>query len=192
MSYNILVNLFIMNKIDLDIAAIVAQNLKTLMTHYNLTVYGVEIGTGLEVHTINKILKKRTNLSTTSAKKIAAFFDITVDVLFSGKPLKLRKIENTPTIKKFYEDYPLNNKYYITRHKENAVGQFLRKVMIGDPNFEKGQRAGKIADYIEQKYAKGFKTETVRKELERMYAEGFLEREDRSGAGAVFFYKVKK
>ncbi|WP_394330235.1 hypothetical protein [Sphingobacterium paucimobilis] len=33
---------------------------------------------------------------------------------------------------------------------------------------------------------KDLTTETVRKELERMYADRLLEREGRSGAGAVF------
>lgn len=180
-----------MNKIDRNISKIVSSNLEQLMAHYDLTTYALESGAELEIHTINKILSQKTNISTYSAKKIAAFFDISIDALFSVKPLKLRKIESTPSIKKFYADNKLNDKYFKTRQEENTVAKFIRKIALTDSTFQTNRRAGKIAEYIEEKYKNGYLAETIRKELDRMYQEGTLEREDKTGAGAVFYYKLK-
>lgn len=179
-----------MSKIDHHTAQIVANNLAFLMKHYGLTVYGIEAGTGIEVHTINRILSKRTNISTGSAKKLADFFGITVDVLFSSKPIKVKKIDNTPSIKRFYEENPLNNKYFQSRQKENVVARFLRTVLVNDPYLNEGRRAGNISSHIKNLYKKDFNRETVNKELARMYQEGILQREDKTGKGSVYYYSL--
>ncbi len=180
-----------MNKIDYATAEIVSKNLEFLMRHFGLTVHGVEAGTGIEVHTINRILSKSTNISTSTAKKIANLFGVTVDILFASKPIKVKGIENTPSVKLFYEENPLNDKYYQVRQKENVVARFLRSVIAKDPFLNVAQRAGKISSHIKLKYKKEFNRETVNKELARMCQEGILEREDHTGHGAVFYYKLK-
>lgn len=183
--------LLLMSKIDLETAEIVAKNLRTLMNHYDLTEHGVESGAGVEVHTIVKILDCKTNVAIRTAKKISVFFGITLDLLFSSKPLKLSKLENTPTVKKFYEENRLNKKYFESRKKENIVADFLRNILVLDPEFNHYNRAGAITEYINKTYSKSFKAKTVAKELSRLFKEGLVERTDRTGEGSVYYYRRK-
>lgn len=180
-----------MSKIDLETAEIVAANLSNLMNHFDLTPYGVEAGAGVEIHTIAKILRKRTNISTKTARKLSSFFGIPIDALLSSRPLRLKTAENTPTIQHFYINNQLNYKYFQSQQKENIVAQFLRSVLIHDPFLNLGQRARTITNHIATVYNKKFSAKTVAKELWRMCEEGVLEREDRTGHGAVFYYKLK-
>lgn len=180
-----------MSKIDLQTATIVANNLTSLMNHYDLTPYGVEAGAGVEIHTIAKILRKTTNISTFTAKKLSNFFEITIDALFSSRPLKLKRPDNVPTIKQFYADNVLNPKFFISKQKENVVAQFLRTVLIYDPHLNEKKRSGIIAKHINNTYGKSFNPKTVAKELARMYEEELIDREDKTGKGSVFYYGLK-
>lgn len=180
-----------MSKIDQETAEIVAKNLRVLMQNYDLTPHGVESGAGVEVHTVMKILNCKTNMAMRTAKKLSVFFGITIDVLLSSKAIKLKKVENTPTIKKFYEENRLNKKYFESRKKENVVADFLRNILLSDPEFKDYIRAGALTTHINKTYNKSFKAKTVAKELSRLFEEGLVERRDNTGEGAVFYYRRK-
>jgi len=180
-----------MSKIDIETATIVADNLTSLMNHFDLTPYGVEAGADVEIHTIAKILRRTTNISTRTAKRLSMFFEITIDTLFSARPLKLKKAENVPTIKQFHVDNALNPKYFISKQKENVVAQFLRDIVIHDPILNEKKRSGIIAKHVNETYGKSFDPKTVAKELARMYEEELIDREDKTGKKSVFYYGLK-
>ncbi len=181
-----------MNKIDLDVAEIVANNLNLLMKKYNLTIAGLEAGAGLEAHTINRILSKTTNISSRSAKKLAEFFGMTVDIIFSNKPIKFQKLENIPALLSFYKGNHLNNKYFLSRAKENVIAHFLRTVLVHDSFLNDGKRTSEISEYIKTTYKKNFNPKTIAKELFRLSEAGLLKRDDRTGKGSVYYYSLIK
>lgn len=181
-----------MSNIDTETARIAAKNLTTLMDKYNLTTYGTAAGAEVEVHTINRILSMTTNISTRVAKKLSKFFGIGINHFFSLELPKLKKIEQVPTLKDFYEANTLNHKYFQDRSKENQVAHFLRTEFIHNKFLETGQRASAVTKYINQNYSKNFNKKTVAKELFRLYEAGDLLRDDPSGKGAVYYYRRAK
>lgn len=180
-----------MSEIDLDIAKIVAERLKALMQHYDLTVYGVEAGSKVEVHTITKILNLQTNMAFRTAKRLAAFFDIPPDSFFSKRVIRVKSIEKNPGMKAFYEDNPLNNKYFASRKNDTVFAHFLRTVLLEDPAFFQPMQVKEIAAYVKRTYHKTFHSKTVAKELSRTYEKGLLKRIDKTGTGSVYQYARK-
>ncbi|WP_028295221.1 helix-turn-helix domain-containing protein [Olivibacter sitiensis] len=181
-----------MSTVDINRAKIVAKNLKTLMDTYRLTVHGVEAGAGIEVHTLNRILNLNTNISPNTAQRLADFFGIGIDQIFSSKMARLRRLDQVPTLKNFYVESKLNKKYFQDRVKEDVVTEFLKAVMLLDPFFNTGKRAKEITDHINGKYDKDFNSKTVAKVLSRLWGIGLLKREDRTGKGKVFYYSFVK
>jgi transcriptional regulator with XRE-family HTH domain len=180
-----------MSKLDLITAEIVSNNLNALMQRYDLTATGVAAGANLEVHSVNRILSKTTNISTQSAKKLATFFGITIDKIFSESKIKFQNLDNTPTLKQFYEDNILNTTYFQSKAKENVVAHFLKTRLINDSILLEGKRASYITMHIKEKYKKDFDPKVVAKVLYRMSQVGLLEREDKTGKGSVYYYSIK-
>ncbi len=162
------------------------------MQQADLTIYGLAEGTNLSTHTINRILKQRTNISSGSAKKIAEFFEIPVDKIFSDSPIKLKKIEHIPRVYKFHSENSGNHIFFISKAKEGKVATFIREKLLQDPFLNEGKRSRDIADYIKKSYKKSFDTKVVAKALERLYRDGALSREDKTGKNSVFYYRIRR
>ena len=163
------------------------------MKQADLTIVGIAEGTNLSTLTIRKILKAETRASQATLDKIATFFDIKIEQLYSEKYIKLKRLEEISCLKEFYINNSSNNTYFISRAKENVVAHFLKNELIYDDFFNKGRRAREIAQYIElnPKYGKTFEPKVIAKELDRMFKKGLLNREDKTGEGAVFYYSIK-
>lgn len=180
-----------MNKVDIVTAQKVAKQVESLMLQADLTVYGLAEGTSLSTHTINRILKQRTNISSGSAKKIAEFFAISVDRIFSDSPIKLKKIEHLPNVSKFHSENSDNHIFFISKAKEGKVATFIREKLLQDPFLAEGKRSRDVAAHIKLTYKKSFDTKVVAKALERLYRDGALTREDKTGKNSVFYYSIK-
>ena len=181
-----------MSKIDYEIAEIVARNLRTLMVHYDLTVQGVEAGSHVEMHTINKILNQETNMAFRTAKRLGIFFGISPETLYSDKKIQLKSIESVSKMKAFYKENKLNNKYFTSKKKDTIFVYFLREVLLDDPNFQKPMQVRELAAYIKEKYNKTFNPKTMAKELARNYDKGIINRIDKTGTKARYHYSAKK
>lgn len=179
-----------MSKIDLVTAENVAKQLHSLMQQADLTVYGLAEGARLSTHTVNRILKKKTNLSSGSAKKLALFFSIPLEKIFSDSLVKLKKIENIPSIYEFHKTNSENDIYFISKFKENKVATFIKETLVYDSFINEGKRSKEISEYILKVYGKDFDPKVVAKALERLYNENVLNRDDKTGAASVYYYSL--
>jgi transcriptional regulator with XRE-family HTH domain len=180
-----------MSRIDLATAEIVSNNLKALMNRYDLTSLGVAEGSGLEVHTISRILSSKTNISALSAKKLADFFGITIDKIFSNSKMRFKRKENIIALKFFCESNSLNYGYFRSKEKEYVAAHFLKTVLINDKFLNEGRRVSQISKYIGDKYKKDFDPKVIAKELYRMSEANLLKREDKTGKRSVYYYSHK-
>lgn len=178
---------------EIDYKTTLKKHLTSLMQQTDLTIEGIAEGAKLSSLTIRKILNRKTSASQITLNKIANFFNIKLEKLYSEKPIKLTKLDENPILRDFYDTYMSNNTYFHSRSKENVVAHFMKNELIFDEYLTVGRRAKDVANYIKitPKYRKNFDSKVIAKALERMFNQGLLEREDRTGKGAVFYYKVK-
>jgi transcriptional regulator with XRE-family HTH domain len=179
-----------MNEVDKKIANIVSENVKSLMTKYNLTHGGLAAGSVLDIHTVRKITSSSTNISTYSLKKISAFFHISIDALLSEKLVRLKPIKDVPNLLAFYTDNSLNPNYFEDRKNDNVVARFLRDVLINDMFIKEPRRASQVHKHILVNYKKDFNQKTIAKELYRMSEENLLKHHDKTGKKKVYYYWV--
>lgn len=180
--------------IEIDYRAIIKKHLQSLMEQADLTIEGMAEGADLSSLTIRKILTAKTNASQITISKIATFFNLKIEKLYSEKPIKLKKLDEVPILQDFYTTYKSNNTFFLSRAKENVVAHFLKNILLKDNFMRIGRRAKDITIYIKTnpKYNKNFDAKVIAKVLDRMYKQNLLEREDKTGEGAVFYYKVRK
>lgn len=179
-----------MNDVDKKIAVVVSKNVKALMAKYNLTDTGLASSSGLEIHTIRRIISSSTNIATGSLKKIALLFDISIDALLSEKPLRFKAVKHLTQLRTFYNDNTLNPSYFEDRKNDNVVARFLRDVLINDPFIKEPRRANQVHNHILINYKKDFNPKTIAKELYRMSEENLLKHHDKTGKKKVYYYWV--
>lgn len=179
-----------MEKKDALLETIAAQ-LQSLMDQADLTVEGLAEAAGLSTHTISKILKKQTRISSKSVDKLTDLFGISASALMSPAKIELNRHPYPDALADFRHSYEANSNYFRSRAKENVVAHFIKSVLVNDPYLEEGRRVKEIARYIRTHpaYQKEFNPKVIAKVLDRMAKAGTIEKEDKTGRGSVFYYR---
>lgn len=174
---------------DPEQAKIIARNVHHIRIWLDLTPKGFSAAVDISVNHLRLIERGESNITSRTAGKIADFAGIEVKHLFSLTLPKLKKPENIPTVKKFYEDNRENYKYFISRKGENSVANFIRTVLIPDGYFKKQRKiVGIIVRDCRVEYKKRFTSKELSRQLGRLADKGALSKKDPTGTGKKFAY----
>lgn len=166
------------------------RNTYFLRRHADLTVQGLAAGVGLSINHVRKIEAGESNMTARTAGKICDFFDIEIAVLYGSTLPKVRKIEEMPAVKRFYETNKENYQFFRSLKDKNSVAHFLKEVLLKKNYFRKAKR--EVADVVNEsnseEYRKNFNSKEISRELIRLVERGFLARQDKTGKGKRYLY----
>ena|SRR5690554_5603116 len=168
----------------------IAAQLKSLMEQADLTIEGLSEAAGLSSHTIAKILKMQTRISPKTLDKLTDLFGISAAALMSADKIELPVQAYSEALEDFRNSNEANSRYFRSRAKENVAAHFMRTVFVYDPYLNEARRVKEITEYIRTNpaYQKDFNPKVIAKVLDRMVRAGTIQKEDRTGKKAVYYY----
>src|SRR5699024_4494514 len=111
----------------------------------DLTIVGLSEAAGLSTHTITKILKMQTVVSSKTIEKLCSLFGVSTSQLLSTTKIQLKNAADTRALEKFQDSNEGNSNYFRTKAKDNVVAHFIKTILINDPYLNEGRRVREIA-----------------------------------------------
>lgn len=173
------------------ISQIVGSNVKNLRLQAGLTLEGFAAAISISISYVRMIENGKANITSKLAQRITDFFEIEVQRLYANKPYTLKKLENIPSVKKFYEENERNPQFFLTRKGENSVAHFLRTELIPGIYLNDEREVAEIQNYCLTKHQRKFESKELSRQLGRLADEGLLSRKDKFGNGTVYLYRKK-
>ena len=170
-------------KVDLKL---LAENLKSLRKQALIKIKGIEAYAGIDgghyrkyEYPDNEITPNVNTLS-----RISKFYGVTLDDLIKKKNLALGSdLTELESFKKKYSAFP---EYFIN---SLSVPDFIRLKLLPLPEMKSGLKVSEVIDLFPDE---AINSKSLSRELSRMVNKGELDREDSSGKGAIYIYKLKK
>jgi len=126
------------------------------------------------------------NISPKIARKIALFFGIKIDALYSEEKIELNK--DIRTIKSFYKKNKDNPRLFIQRRSEYKVAAFLKTVLAQDPFLLTKRNLKEIRQHCSNQYKKEFDVYELSREIRRMCLKNIINRESKGEARLGYLY----
>lgn len=172
-------------KLKVDLKRL-AENLESLRKQALITIKGIEAFTGNDgghyrkyEYSDNEITPNVNTLS-----RFSKLYGVTIDDLFKTKDLALGSdLTELEIFKKEYGSFP---EYFMN---SLSVPDFIRIKLFPLPEMKNGLQVSEIINLFPDE---AINSKSLSRELSRMVNKGKLEREDSSGKGSVFIYKLKE
>lgn len=162
-----------------------AENLRSLRKQARIKIKGIEAYTGKDGNHYRKY-EKLENTITPNAKtlvKFAKFYGVSVEDLFERKSLVLgSELTELEKFKRKFKSFP---EYFISTL---SVPDFIRIKLFPLTEMKNGLTVSEILDLFPDE---AIDSKSLSRELSRMVNKGKLEKEDSSGKGAIYVYKLK-
>lgn len=172
-------------------AELVGNQLTSLLDQTGINVTGLAIATDISVNHLRTIKNGKASISSKTAGKIADFFGVEIDVIFSAKLFKLKKWETIETIKNFYEENVNNPQFFVARQGEESIAYFIKKELIPTMFFAEQREVNYVRKYIKKEYKRDFSSKEISRQLNRLTDSGVLSKEDKTGNKSIYLYKLK-
>jgi hypothetical protein len=140
---------------------------------------------------LRAIRKGKASISSKTAGKIADFFMIGVDALFSAKEIKLKRIELILPLATFYKENEANQEFFIHRKAQNSIAFFLKNKILPSDYLKKERSVSEIQNHILSDYSKEFSSKEISRQLTRLVESGKLQKKSKFGNKSVFLYKAR-
>lgn len=170
----------------------VSSNVKNLRVQAGLTLEGFAAAISISISYVRMIENGKANITSKLAQRITDFFEIEVQKLYTNKHYSLKKPENIPSIKRFYDENVRNPQFFLNRKGENSVAHFLRTELISGGYLDDEREVGEIREHCLTKYQRKFDSKEMSRQLGRLVDEGLLSRTDKFGNGTVYLYRKRK
>lgn len=165
--------------------AILADNLKSLRKQALLTINGIDAYTNQSSDHIRQ-LENRANKVTPNVNTLLPYsvlYDVTVNELLTKPNLKLGKnLEELEIFRRKFRDF---KDYFIDTL---SVPDFIRLKVLPLRQMKTGMKVSEIIDLFPDN---NIESKPLSRELSRMVEKGALVKEDPSGKGAVYLYRLK-
>lgn len=170
---------------------LVGKQVTSLLDQTGISIVGLAIGTEISLNHLRKIKKGTASISSKTAEKIAKFFGVGVDVIFSAELYKLEESENKGNVEKFYKENVNNHKFFVDRQQEESVAYFIGKKLIPSQFFAEHREVNYVKKYIKEEYNLDFSSKEISQHLTRLSEKGILTKEDKTGKKSIYLYKLK-
>lgn len=163
-----------------------AENLKSLRIQALVKIRGIEAYTGNDGNHYRKYENPENQITpnVTTLNQFAKFYGVTIEDLLEKKNLSLGS--DLSELEKFRKEYKSFPEYFMD---SLSVPDFIRLKLIPLNDFKTGLT---ISDILNLYPDDPISSKSLSRELTRMVNKGKLEREDTSGKGAVFIYRLPK
>lgn len=164
---------------------ILADNLKSLRKQARLTINGIDAYTNQSSDHIRQ-LENKGNQVTPNVNTLlpySALYDVSVNDLLTKPNLKLG--QNLQALETFRRTYKEFKNYFIDAL---SIPDFIRLKVLFLPQMKSGMKVSEIIDLFPDD---SIESKPLSRELGRMVEKGILVREDPSGNGAVYLYRLK-
>lgn len=163
---------------------ILAENLKSLRKQALLTINGIDAYTNQSSDHIRQ-LEKKGNQVTPNVNTLLPYselYDVTVNELLIKPNLKLgenlKKLEDFRRTNREFKDYFID---------ALSIPDFIRLKLLPLPQMKTGMKVSEIIDLFPDDC---IESKPLSRELGRMVMNGTLVKEDPSGKGSVYFYRL--
>ncbi|MET4140949.1 helix-turn-helix transcriptional regulator [Pedobacter sp. UYP1] len=173
-------------------AELIGNQLTSLLDQTGINVTGLAIATDISVNHLRTIKNGKASISSKTAGKIADFFGVEIDVIFSAKLFKLKKWETIETIKNFYKENVNNPQFFVSRQGEESIAYFIKKELIPKMFFAEQREVNYVRKYIKKEYKRDFSSKEISRQLNRLTDSGVLSKEDKTGNKSIYLYKIKQ
>lgn len=172
-------------KLKVDLKCL-AENLQSLRKQALITIKGIEAYTGNDGGHYRKYEYPDNEITpnVNALSRFSKFYGVTIDDLIKKKNLELGSdLSELESFKKKYRSFP---EYFMN---SLSVPDFIRLKLFPLSQMKNGL---KVSEIIEIFPDEAINSKSLSRELSRMVNKGKLEREDSSGKGSVFIYKLKE
>lgn len=164
---------------------ILADNLRSLRKQALLTINGIDAYTSQSSDHIRQ-LENKGNKVTPNVNTLLPYselYDVTVNALLTKPDLKLgTNLEELEAFRRKYKDF---KDYFMDTL---STPDFIRLKILPLPEMKTGMKVSEIIDLFPDD---NIESKPLSRELGRMVEKGKLVKEDASGKGAVYLYKLK-
>ncbi|WBL43557.1 hypothetical protein PBT90_02475 [Algoriphagus halophytocola] len=164
---------------------ILADNLRSLRKQALLTINGIDAYTNQSSDHIRQ-LENKGNKVTPNVNTLLPYstlYDVTVNDLLKKPDLKLGS--NLKVLETFRRNYKDFKDYFIDAL---STPDFIRLKVLPLPQMKAGMKVSEIIDLFPDD---NIESKPLSRELGRMVEKGILVKEDSSGNGAVYLYRLK-
>lgn len=181
----------LMNEANNIRSAQVGFHLESLLYQSGLTVIGLSNAINMSPNHLRAIKNGKASISSRTAGKIADFFMIGVDLLFSTKLIKLKRTELIIPLITFYKENEANQEFFIQRKAQNSIGFFLNNTILPSDYLEVERSVREIKNHILSSYRKDFSSKEISRQLTRLVESGKLQKQSKFGNNSIFLYSKK-
>lgn len=171
------------NKVDLRR---LAENLKSLRVQALIKIKGIEAYTGNDGNHYRKYENPENQITpnVTTLTQFAKFYGVTIEDLLEKRNLSLgSELSELEEFRMNYRSFP---EYFMD---SLSVPDFIRLKLIPLNELKSGLT---VSDILKLFPDDPISSKSLSRELSRMVSKGKLEREDPSGKGAVYVYRLPK
>lgn len=180
-----------MNEANHSRSVQVGFHLESLLSQSGLTIIGLSNAINMSPNHLRAIKKGKASISSKTAGKIADFFVIGVDSLFSTKEIKLKKRELIHPLTTFYKENEANQEFFIHRKTQNSIAFFLNNRILPSDYLRAERSVSEIQNHILSSYGKEFSSKEISRQLTRLVESGKLQKKSKFGNSSVFLYKIR-
>lgn len=170
---------------------LVGKQVTSLLDQTGISIAGLAIGTEISLNHLRTIKNGTASISSKTAGKIAIFFGVSIDVIFSTELHKLEEPKNQGDIGKFYKENANNREFFVDRQQENSVAYSINTNLIPSQFFAEGREVSYVQKYLREEHGLDFSSKDISQHLTRLSKKGILTKEDKTGNKSIYLYKLK-
>lgn len=164
---------------------ILAENLKSLRKQARLTINGIDAYTNQSSDHIRQLesIENKVTPNVNTLLPYSELYGVSVNEILTKPKLELG--ENLVKLEAFRRKYRHIKDYFIDAL---SIPDFIKLKILPLPEMRTGMKVSEIIDHFPDD---NLKSKPLSRELGRMVEKGILVREDASGKGAVYVYRLK-
>jgi len=169
-------------------AATIGANIDFLIKRTGISLIGLASATNISVNHFRTIKNGQASITNRTALKIANFFQIDIEVLFSSDPIVLAKMDNVDS---FLQNNKNNIQFFEGRKGETSTPYVVKQVRFETSFFTDGREIHEIKKFIKDNYGKDVTSKQLSQVMNRMVLGDQLVRELKPGSSKNYLYKQK-